>query len=148
MRARAGRRWWPHRTSRFPSSRSRTAGRPHGSLRCIPPGSPRRWHRVGPALAGARAAARRVADRCRPTAGRGAVSTGGTFACSLVCSGFDGCGDLDLQCGFASCSIECGEGACSGAVVECGPGPCSATCAGRPAPTLGGCDASCACRGC
>lgn len=70
------------------------------------------------------------------------------LACAVVCrGGNDACGDFDLMCGAASCSIECGDDNCSGAVVHCGAGACTGTCEGANPATVD-CGDSCDCTTC
>jgi hypothetical protein len=63
--------------------------------------------------------------------------------------GVDACGDVELNCGNASCTLECGSPAssCTGTTVNCGSGLCSATCSGDVTPDVN-CDGACECNPC
>jgi hypothetical protein len=78
----------------------------------------------------------------------GTITCPPTYACEIQCGGGnDACGDQQIQCGEASCSIDCEADACSGATVQCGDGPCTASCGGEPVPTLD-CGNTCECNEC
>lgn len=78
----------------------------------------------------------------------GGVNCPTDHACSVVCSnGNDACGDFDLTCGAGSCSIDCEDDTCDGAVVHCGPGECTGSCAGA-SPAMVECADSCSCTEC
>jgi len=68
--------------------------------------------------------------------------------CTVECiAGVDACGDVALHCGAGSCTMECGEATCIGAVMLCGSNPCTATCSAGTAPELQ-CGPSCECTPC
>jgi hypothetical protein len=69
------------------------------------------------------------------------------YACKLVCFSPDGCDTAEVNCGDASCTIECDPGGsgCDGATVHCGPGPCGVVCAGVPGLPTVECGESCDC---
>jgi hypothetical protein len=78
----------------------------------------------------------------------GEVNCPPDYPCSVSCGGGnDACGDLELNCGNGSCSLQCEADACSGATITCGDGACSASCDGTPAPTVD-CGGSCSCTEC
>lgn len=71
------------------------------------------------------------------------------YGCQVSCSGgHDACGDIQLDCGDGTCTLDCEADACSGAQVDCGIEACTANCTGMPFPMLEGCGGSCACALC
>jgi hypothetical protein len=70
------------------------------------------------------------------------------YACSIVCEGGnDACGDVQLNCGSASCDVQCGDDNCNGMTVACGAGACTTDCMANPPPQLD-CGSSCDCTPC
>jgi len=57
---------------------------------------------------------------------------------------------VHLDCGDASCLLECGlpGDSCTGTILNCGSGECTATCNGMPKPQVNGCMGSCDCTTC